>query len=151
MIVKLDHTKQEIAELIYNVFQVSYAVEAGLLKAKDFPPLKRKIQDFMYCDSRFYGLWKHQELVAVTEIKQFEASVHIQSMVVVPEYFRQGIAQQLIAYIFENYKTELFTVETGADNKPAIKLYEKHGFLLVKEFDTDFGIRKVRFEKKLLS
>ena len=68
-------------------------------------------------------------------------------MVVVPQYFRQGIAQELIAYVFDNYKTPRYTVETGADNLPAIKLYKKHDFVLVKEWDTDFGIRKVRFEK----
>ena len=147
MIEKLEHTNPDIAELIYKVFQVSYAVEAKLLKAKDFPPLKRKVQDFLSCKSDFYGYWKHQELVAVTEIKKFDDSAHIQSMVVVPEYFRQGIAQEIIAYIFENYKTPMHTVETGVDNLPAIKLYEKNGFVLVKEWDTEFGIRKVRFEK----
>jgi len=147
MIEKLDHTTPEIAELIYKVFQVSYAVEAKLLKAKDFPPLKRQVNDFLSAETAFYGYWKNQELVAVTEIRSFSNSIHIQSMVVVPHYFRQGIAKELISYIFEIYKTDMFTVETGAANLPAIKLYEKHGFTLVKEWETAFGIRKVRFEK----
>jgi ribosomal protein S18 acetylase RimI-like enzyme len=38
------------------------------------------------------------------------------------------------------------TVETGLDNKPAIALYESFGFKEVKQYDTDHGIRKIRFE-----
>ena len=40
-------------------------------------------------------------------------------------------------------------VETGVDNEPVIKLYKKLGFKEVKQWDTDFGIRKVLFEKSI--
>ena len=148
MIELLNHRNKDIAALIYKVFQESYVVEAQLLKAKEFPPLKRQVADFIKDDTDFYGYWKHQELVAVTEIRKFDGSTHLQSMVVVPQYFRQGIAQKLIDHVLETYHTPFHTVETGVDNIPAIKLYEKNGFKYIKEWDTNFGIRKVRFERK---
>ena len=43
MIKLLDHRNPETGELIYEIFQKSYAVEAALLKCDDFPPLNRSV------------------------------------------------------------------------------------------------------------
>jgi hypothetical protein len=40
MIERLQNNDLEVAEKIRSVFQLSYKVEAELLNAKDFPPLK---------------------------------------------------------------------------------------------------------------
>ena len=57
MIVKLDHKNSIIASAIHVVFQVSYAIEAELLKAVDFPPLKRTVANCLDSDTDFFGLW----------------------------------------------------------------------------------------------
>ena len=44
MIQKLDNNDLEVAETIRNIFQLSYAVEAELLQAIDFPPLHRPLR-----------------------------------------------------------------------------------------------------------
>ncbi len=149
MIDSLDHTNIGISKKIRIVFQTSYAVEAKLLQAKDFPPLKRSLTNFINCDSQFFGVWKFTELASVIEVKSDANTTHIQSLVVDPSYFRQGLAQQLITFVFNNFQSKLFTVETGVDNKPAIALYKKFQFIEVKQWDTDHGIRKVRFERKI--
>jgi len=41
-------------------------------------------------------------------------------------------------------------VETGLKNEPTTQLYLKLGFREVYQYDTDHGVRKVRFEKKVL-
>ncbi|MDC8003726.1 N-acetyltransferase [Aureisphaera galaxeae] len=147
MIKKLKHSETAIAQEIRSVFQDSYAVEAELLNAIDFPPLKRPLEAFVDCPNVFYGFHKDGELAGVTEIATEGSATHIQSLVVHPKFFRLGIAGKMLEYVFNAYHSELFTVETGADNGPARKLYEKFGFAIVKEWDTDHGIRKVRFEK----
>ena len=38
--------------------------------------------------------------------------------------------------------------ETGNDNDPAKKLYESKGFRKVKVCMTEFGVEKIKFEKK---
>jgi len=147
MIKKLNNKDIVIAKKIRLVFQVSYAIEAKLLNATNFPPLNRTLNDFINCDTQFYGYWKNEALTAVVEIRDNQNSTLIQSLVVDPLYFRQGIAGKLINFVFENYNSKTFNVETGLANLPAIKLYERFGFSEVKQYDTDVGIRKIRFEK----
>ncbi len=146
MIKKLNHRDPEWAEQIRRVFQVSYTVEAALLNAVNFPPLQRSLTEFLESQNMFYGYWKGNDLAAVVEIKENNLSIHIQSLVVDPVYFRQGIASTLLAFVLESFASELFTVETGVKNAPATALYKKFGFREVKQWDTDHGVRKIRFE-----
>jgi len=147
MIKLLNQKNLNLAKKIYHVFQRSYAIEAKILKALDFPPLKRTTEDFIQSDTQFYGCYSGQELAAVIELDINEESIHIQSLVVDPAFFRLGIAGKLIEFVFNNFETRYFTVETGVDNMPAVKLYEKYGFAEIKQYDTDHGIRKIRLEK----
>ena len=147
MIKQLNNKDTIIAKRIRNVFQVSYVIEAQLLKAKNFPPLNRTLDDFIKSDTQFYGYWNNKALAAVVEIRANENTTLIQSLVVDPIYFRQGIAGKLINFVFENYNSKIFNVETGLANLPAIKLYERFGFVEIKQYDTEIGIRKIRFEK----
>ena len=147
MIQKLNHKDPQQTQNIYQVFQDSYAVEAKILKAVDFPPLKRTTEQFVEADTCFYGYKIKHILAAVIELDSKDQSIHIQSLVVDPQYFRQGIAGKLLDFVFENFTAKLFTIETGVDNIPAVKLYKKYGFVETKQYDTNHGIRKIRFEK----
>ena len=147
MIKGLNNNDVIIAEKIREVFQVSYTIEAKLLKAENFPPLNRTLDNFIDSDTQFYGYWKNEVLAAVLEISSDEKSTLIQSLVVDPLFFRQGIAGKLITFVFDNYQTKIYNVETGLANLPAIKLYERYGFKEIKQYDTSIGIRKIRFEK----
>lgn len=149
MIQLLNHQYFEVAQQVRAIFQVSYAVEADLLQAVDFPPLKRKISEFLTCEADFYGFSIEGVIAAVIEIKTDMKAIHIQSLVVDPYYFRRGIANKLMQFVLEKYKAHLFTVETGVLNIPAIQLYTKLGFVETQQWDTDHGVRKVRFEKHI--
>lgn len=59
----------------------------------------------------------------------------------------EGIGRRLMRFVLESFEHGIFTVETGVDNIPAIQLYEKMGFREIKQYDTNFGIRKIRLEK----
>jgi ribosomal protein S18 acetylase RimI-like enzyme len=146
MISILDHENQLIAEKIYSVFQVSYAVEAELLGAVDFPPLKRSVNDFLKSKTSFFGYFRGEKVIAIIEIEPFPSVFHICSLVVDPDYFRQGIAKELLSFSFKLLENNTITVETGLANNPAIQLYKSFGFQEVKQYDTDHGIRKIRFQ-----
>ena len=149
MIIKINNKENKIAEEIRAIFQVSYTVEAGILKAVDFPPLKRTVSQFLNSNSEFYAYYLIKNIAGVIEIENHEDLTHIQSLVVYPKYFRNGIGSKLVQFILDTYKSRIFTVETGIDNHPAIKLYKSFGFQEQEQWDTDHGIRKVRFEKRI--
>lgn len=150
MIERLQNNESEIAIKIRSVFQVSYKIEAELLKVSDFPPLKRPLQDFVKTKTAFYGYWKNKELAGVIEIDDTDNYTLIRSLVVDPLFFRQGVASKLMEYTLNTFDSNLFVVETGLDNGPASTLYRKYGFIEVKQWDTEIGIRKIKFEKRII-
>ena len=149
MIQQIEHTQHNQAQDIRRVFQVSYKIEAELLGATNFPPLSRPIEDFYNCPNDFVGYYEEHQLVAVVEMKNEASSMHIQSLVVDPAYFRRGIARKLIEFVLEHSAITQFTVETGRDNGPARKLYEGFGFVLEKTYTAAENITKVRYQRKL--
>lgn len=148
MIKKLNNKDQQIARQMQMVFQCSYQIEALILQADEFPPLKRTLEQYINTDTEFYGFWQDKRLAAVIELRFIPQSIHIQSLVVDPDFFRQGIASKLLNLVLTSFETPLFTVETGAANVPAIKLYEKFGFKQSRQYVAGQGITKICFEKK---
>ena len=146
MIKKLDHTNLAIATKMSAVFQVSYAVEAKLLNAVNFPPLQRPLESYIESTTTFFGFHIKDEIVGIIEVSSKEKRTHINSLVVSPRFFRQGIGRNLIDYILQNFSSKIFTVETGLENIPASKLYTSFHFKEVKQWDTDHGVRKIRFK-----
>jgi ribosomal protein S18 acetylase RimI-like enzyme len=151
MIERLLNNDIDISKKIRAVFQVSYEVEAKLLKAINFPPLKRPLEDYVLSNTVFFGYLKNEELVGVIEIDHNKNDTLIRSLVVDPLFFRQGIARKLMEFTLNTFDSNLFIVETGVDNKPASKLYMEFGFIEVKQWDTDHGVRKVKFEKRIIN
>lgn len=147
MIEKLQNNDLKVAEKIRAVYQVSYRVEAELLKAVDFPPLRRPIEDYINCSNQFFGFIKENKLAAVVEIIHNKEFTNIRSLVVDPVFFKQGIASKLMEFVLDTFDSSLFVVETGVDNGPASALYKKFHFKEVKQWDTNHGIRKVKFER----
>ncbi|WP_020570033.1 GNAT family N-acetyltransferase [Neolewinella persica] len=149
MIRKLKNNEVETAHQIRSVFQRSYAVEAALLKATEFPPLKRPLEAFLECSNPFFGYIEGDELTGVVEVERNKDCTGIRSLVVCPKHFRRGIGSKLVQFVFDEFDAEIFVVETGVDNGPAIELYGKLGFREVKQWETGIGIRKVKFERRV--
>ena len=149
MITKINNKKNTIAKEIRAIFQVSYTVEAKMLKAVNFPPLKRTVSQFLNSNSEFYAYYLIKNIVGVIEVERHEDLTHIRSLVVSPKYFRTGIGSKLVQFILNTFKSRIFTVETGLDNHPAIKLYKRFGFQEQDQWDTNHGVRKVRFERRI--
>lgn len=151
MVSRLDNDHIDVAEKLHALFQSSYAVEAKILGATNFPPLKRPIESYTRSNNAFYGVIENGIIAGAIEIEHGKGYVDINSLVVAPNYFRRSIASKLLTFTFEHYDVERFVVETGVKNIPAIKLYQKFGFTEIRQWETDFGIRKVQFERKILS
>ena len=147
MITKINNKDYKIAQQIYDIFQASYTVEAELLKVVDFPPLSRTILELSSSDSKFYGYFYDKKIVGVAEIKTSNEITHIQSLVVCPKYFRRGIGSKMVQFVLDTYNSNIFTVETGVDNYPAITLYKRFAFEEEFQWDTDHAVRKIRLQR----
>jgi ribosomal protein S18 acetylase RimI-like enzyme len=144
MVERLKNNDIETAINIREVFQLSYAIEAKILNAINFPPLQRPLEDYINSTNAFFGFFKNQELAGAIEIHHNDIATYIDSLVVNPKYFKQGIASKLLEFVFNASDSEQFFVETGLKNKPAIQLYLKFGFKEIKQWDTDHGVRKMK-------
>jgi len=147
VIIKINNKNKEITNKIRDVFQASYAVEAKLLNTIDFPPLSRKVSQFINSNSEFYAYYQSNDIIGIVEVKNQQELTHIQSLVVDPKHFRKGIGRKLIQFTLEKDITKVFNVETGLKNTPALKLYESFNFKEEKQWNTNHGVRKVRFKK----
>lgn len=155
MILQLSNTEPEVSQQIYQVFQSSYKIEADLIGVENFPPLSRTAEHIQASTTEFYGFIVEGELAGVIEISLNEGSaeniakttLEIDSLTVSPLYFKQGIASRLIEFVLQNKAFEYAIVETAAVNQPAIKLYEKHGFKVFKQFTPAHGIEKVALQR----
>ena len=147
MIVLATQKNIVVAKKIHLLFQRSYSVEKRIIGATVFPPLNRSIGDFLKSESIFYAFCKNDFFMGLIEVVINSENTHIQSLVVDPDFFKKGVASALLSYVLKNHKNPVFSVETGVKNLPATLLYEKHGFTRVFEWDTNHGVKKVRFEK----
>ena len=77
MIEKLQNKDLEVSKNIRSVFQVSYAVEAKLLNAIDFPPLKRNLESYITSDNDFFGYIKNTVLAGIIEIKHYNSFTYL--------------------------------------------------------------------------
>ncbi|MCG2430386.1 GNAT family N-acetyltransferase [Aequorivita xiaoshiensis] len=147
MIKRLNNNNLEVAGLIQKIFHQSYAVEAQLLKVDDFPPLKRTLDSYQNSENIFFGYFENETLVGVIECEILDNFIDINSLVVHPNFFRNGIAGGLLNFVLAKFECYSLKVETATNNTPAVDLYIKFGFEPVAYFASDSGINKVAFER----
>ena len=89
MINQLANHNIAIAQNIHSVFQLSYAIETRLLGVRDFPLLRRPINNFINSENTFLGYFVEKQLARVIELAVESSLVDINSLVVKPEFFRR--------------------------------------------------------------
>lgn len=144
-----EHAIKEISpfdygEHIHCVMQEAYTVEARLLNAEDFHPLMRCVQDISGSMNRFFGAFEFDELIGVCELERMPCGgTLIASTVVTPACFRRGVASALLSHVLRTDTASAVFVSTAEDNKPAVRLYQKHGFVMHDQSVLPDGMRLV--------
>ena len=77
------------------------------------------------------------EIVGYIGIEEISGEKHIINMAVRPESRRKGVGKRLIERVLN--KKDVFFLEVRVSNEPAVKLYEKFGFINV-------GLRKKYYQ-----
>ena len=116
-----------------NVYDIPRINELGLLLNDNFKRLFN-INEMLQDDiSKVIVYEKDDKVVGFIIATALYETCDILSIVVDPEYRKQGIATNLMGYLISDLGEELqlVTLEVATKNKEALSLYEKFGFEVV--------------------
>jgi ribosomal protein S18 acetylase RimI-like enzyme len=134
----LDHKQLAQATAIHHVWVPAYTQEAALLGVQHLPPLLKTVADIQHSPDLFYGAWQGQQLAGVLSLGPDEQpnpgtqALCINCLVVHPQHQRQGAAQLLLRTVLHQAPNAIFVVNTAAANVPAMALYTRFGFAVVR-------------------
>jgi 8-oxo-dGTP pyrophosphatase MutT (NUDIX family)/ribosomal protein S18 acetylase RimI-like enzyme len=140
------HVIMECAEVL-DLQRKSYRIEADLIGTDEIPPLKETFEQLQDCGETFIGCYIEGRLAGAISFKKDGEVIDIYRMMVHPDFFRRGIAQKLIAQLEQVAYSEVI-VSTGAENTPAVKLYEKLDFERQEDSVVGNGLVLANFKKR---
>jgi ribosomal protein S18 acetylase RimI-like enzyme len=150
MIQKLNLKDTDEVKELLRLQIASYKVEADIMNFYEIPPLKDTIDSLKECDEIFYGLYIGNNITGIISYKIIENIVDIHRVAVYPQYFRMGIAGNLLNFVeglHSNVKKVI--VCTGKKNIPAINLYLKSGYKKINDIEVSKGVYLTKFEKTI--
>ncbi|WP_141504549.1 GNAT family N-acetyltransferase [Paenibacillus luteus] len=148
MIKAIDITVEATAEEVLRIQLPSYRVEAELISFDRIPPLLDSVSTLQACGETFYGYYVGEELCGAISCKREDGIADIHRLMVHPEYFRKGIAGQLLAHLeaLAGDRTAL-VVATGSKNLPAVRFYKQNGFVETGVVEVEEGLSITTFMK----
>lgn len=144
---QLDLMNHTLTEELLALQKSAYAIEAKLVGFPNLPPLHETVEELQTSGEIFYGYFVDGELAGAISYKIEEKTLDIHRMMVHPNFFRRGIARQLLELVLALPEIERAIVMTGAANQPAKKLYETFGFVEITQEMVVEGLMISRFEK----
>lgn len=139
MIQSLDNHRRELAKEMWGIQIPAYQTEADLMGFEEIPQLKETVEDIQASNECFIGFFD-DGLKGFISYKEEEKLIDIYRLVIHPDFFRQGIARQLLSFLLEQFPGYNVTVSTGKANIPAKKLYHSFGFVEQNDFEVAPGI-----------
>lgn len=131
-------------QALHALQQAAYLREARILGIQDFPPLRETLATLRGTRERLMGAWEGETLVGVLGSEPEDGHHLITRLAVDPGRFRKGVGSLLLAHFISRHGQAGLSVQTGMDNVPALRIYQKHGFLIMQFSRSQEGIRLVR-------
>lgn len=127
--------KNEEAQTIWALQQQAYRIEADLIGSTDFLPLRESVHDILGARENFLLAYHQEQLAGALSYTVKDFGCHICRLVVLPSYFRRGIARWMLHNLLLSSDPALpCRVVTAQANLPAIALYQSLGFAPVLYF-----------------
>ncbi|WP_244865272.1 GNAT family N-acetyltransferase [Xylanibacillus composti] len=136
----LDLQDDGTVEFLWYLQHTSYKIEATLIGFTEIPPLTDTFDSIRNSGETFLGHVREGEIVSALSYARDKDAVMINRLMVHPNYFRQGLASELLQGLFRMEEAREYRVFAGSRNLPAIRLYEKHGFQAVREEEASPGV-----------
>ena len=146
--VPLDLADEAIARSVLELQRESYAVEAGLIGSDGIPQLTETLEELRAAGLDWLGTFDEIGLTGAVAWKLLDdGTVDIHRLVVVPRAFRGGLASALLDELDARYPEHPTLVSTGRDNGPALELYRRRGFTIVREREPVPGLWIAELER----
>jgi ribosomal protein S18 acetylase RimI-like enzyme len=140
----------DLAQQVLAVQRPSYQSESELIEYPNLPPLLETVADLQNSDETFVGYWVDGQLAGVLSYEQRDEGIHIDRLVVHPDYFRRGIGRALLQWLETAVSSSPhITVSTAAKNQPAIQLYQSQGYTIVQYTALPDGLELALLRKEM--
>ena len=135
-----------VAATVHGIGRRAYAVEAELIGFDGIPALGESLGEMRLQPLRWLGGTVDGRIVAFVAWQELDGAVDIDRVCVDPPWFRRGFASRLLRHLTaEVAQGRDVLVSTGACNRPAVALYERHGFSRTGTVEPVPGLRVARF------
>lgn len=124
---------------VFELQRKSYTIESRLLRYERLPPLTETIADFLELRDQWLLYYLDGKVIGALAY-EVRRRVEISRLFVSPLFFRKGVGMSLVENLMKRYPRKSFLVATGEKNRPAIKLYQKCGFVTADELVTEDGL-----------
>ncbi|MEU8617274.1 GNAT family N-acetyltransferase [Streptomyces sp. NPDC048623] len=147
LIRELDLSDTATAAAVHEVGRRAYAVEADLIGFDGIPALHESLPDMQARPLRWLATMTSDGRVAAFVAWQTHAGTDprvtvIDRVCVDPVWFRRGLASRLLNHLLtEVVDSGEVRVSTGADNRPAVTLYQRLGFSRAADYEPVPGLR----------
>lgn len=134
-VVEVDPTEPGVAHLLAELLRRSYAVEAELIGFRGIPGLTATAETVASGGLRWLVRLDGGRIVAALGVALDRDVLDLDSLVVDPTVFRQGHGRAIVEHALRWPGVQHWVVGTAAGNGPAVRLYERLGFVEVERTD----------------
>ena len=152
-VIEVDIRDAAIAKDIHALRLASYSIESELIDYPALPALHEQMHEVQESDERFLACVEGDEKIIGSLSFVLSANeLDICSLTVHPDYFGKGIASQLLREVesFREYAPRII-VSTAQKNVPAVRLYQKHEYVIYDQPVLPDGLALVKLEKWIIS
>jgi ribosomal protein S18 acetylase RimI-like enzyme len=147
--VVLDMTDEPTARSVLELQRESYAVEAALIGSDGIPQLTETLAELRAAGLAWLGISDQTGLTGAVSWRILDdGTVDIHRLVVAPRAFRRGVASALLDELDARYPDRPTLVSTGRGNGPALELYRRRGFTVVREREAIPGLWVTELERR---
>jgi len=146
--VLLDLADESVARSVLALQRESYAVEAALIGSDGIPQLTETLEELRAAGLDWLGTFDETGFTgALSWTLLDDGTVDIHRLVVAPRAFRRGVASALLNELDTRFPGRPTLVSTGRGNGPALELYRRRGFTVVREREAIPGLWVTELER----
>jgi ribosomal protein S18 acetylase RimI-like enzyme len=139
--VSLDLADETTARDVLALQRDAYAVEAALIGLDRIPALTETLDELRCAPEDWLGVGDDDGLTGAVSWRELDdGTVDIHRLVVAPRAFRRGVASALLDELDRRFPGRPMVVSTGSANEPALTLYARRGFTILREREVVPGL-----------